>query len=59
MYNSITETSDSTPTPSSTPISKVVLVSGRVAEGEEELFKGKQEDGEDLLDFEWHEQIDQ
>ena len=35
---------------------KVVLVSGRMAEGEEEIFKGDQED---LVDFEMHEQIDQ
>ena len=35
---------------------KVMLVSGRVAEGEEALFEN---DGEDLGDFEMHEQIDQ
>ena len=35
---------------------KVMLVSGRVAEGEEALFDN---DGEDLGDFEMHEQIDQ
>ena len=35
---------------------QVMLVSGRVAEGEEALFEN---DGEDLGDFEMHEQIDQ
>ena len=35
---------------------KVMLVSGRVAEGEEALFDN---DGDDLGDFEMHEQIDQ
>ena len=33
-----------------------MLVSGRVAEGEEALFDN---DGEELGDFEMHEQIDQ
>ena len=35
---------------------QVMLVSGRVAEGEEAVFEN---DGEDLGDFEMHEQIDQ
>ena len=36
---------------------QVMLPSGRVAEGEEALFG--EENGEELVDFEMHEQIDQ